>query len=94
MPIPESASLPSGVITRLVQATRPTVSTWAPLGRLSSSSTRRPGASGSLVLTKAPPRETFAQVSCSARKKGRPVNGSCSDSMVATRTGRVAWTRR
>lgn len=35
--------------------------------------------------TKAPPRETFAQVSSEVRKNGLPVNGSVSGSMVEIR---------
>ncbi len=98
MPTPAWLWRGFALTVRFTHATRPIASRGRPPGRSNSSSTRRPGASGSAVRTKAPPRDTLAQVSCEARKNGRPFHGSRSGSIVEIRTGSFAsmrlWRRR
>jgi len=91
MPIPAISS--RGASTLRTHATRPVASSGVPSGRASSSSTRRPGASGSGVRTNTPPRETLTHHSREALKNTRPVYGSVSGSMVEMRTGTSTDTR-
>ncbi len=98
MPIPGWTGEPSGESVFCVQATRPRVSIWWPSGRLNSNSRRLPAPKCSDVQTKAPPRETFAHVSDTERKKGWPLRGSRSGSMLESVTMSFAsirgWRRR